>query len=303
MHAALLFTVLAMAAAAEPLTPGNYTRTLQVGGRERSYLVHVPPKYDATKPTPVVLVFHGAWTNGNTTVLYSGMNRTADDKNFIAVYPNGTGPSEGTLFWNAGKWVRRQVADPPDDVEYVRKLLDDLDTVAKVDHKRTFATGISNGGMMCYKLASDLSDRIAAIAPIAGTLAFDDPHPKRPVPVLHFHGTEDKLVPYQGPKNPSEKLLGLKSVDETIHTWVKLNGCPEPASVESLPNKADDGTTVQRHVYSPGKDNSEVILIEIVGGGHTWPGRPFPLQIFGRTTRDINANEMIWDFFERHPMP
>src|SRR3954466_15871653 len=116
MHAALLCTVLAMTAAAEPLTPGNYTRTLQVEGRERSYIVHVPPKYDASKPTPVVLVFHGAWTNANLTVMYSGMNRPADEKNFVAVYPNGTGPNEGTLFWNAGNWVRRQIANPPDDV-------------------------------------------------------------------------------------------------------------------------------------------------------------------------------------------
>src|SRR3954471_20870221 len=105
MHAAaLLFTVLAMAASAEPLTPGNYTRTLQVAGRERSYVVHVPTQYDAKQPTPVVLVFHGAWTNANITVLYSGMNRTGDDKNFIVVYPNGTGPTESTLFWNAREW-------------------------------------------------------------------------------------------------------------------------------------------------------------------------------------------------------
>jgi polyhydroxybutyrate depolymerase len=302
MHAALLCTVLAMAAS-EPLSPGNSTRTLQVAGRERSYIVHVPAKYDATKPTPVVLIFHGAFTNGSITQLYSGMNRTADEKDFIAVYPNGTGPTEATLFWNAGKWVRKHLPDPPDDVQFVRALLDDLTSVAKVDTKRTFATGISNGGMMCYKLAAELSDRIAAIAPIAGTLAFDNPQPKRPVPVIHFHGTEDQLVPYKGLKSASDKNLVLKSVDETIRTWVKLNGCPEPAAVESLPNKKDDGTTVVRHVYSPGKENSEVVLIEIVGGGHTWPGRPFPLQLFGRTTHDIYANDMLWDFFEQHPMP
>ncbi len=303
MNAALVCCLLAIGAAAEPLAPGNYTRTLQVGGRERSYLVHVPPKYDPKQPTPVVLVFHGAWTNAAITVAYSGLNSTADEKNFIAVYPNGTGPRDTMLFWNAGDWVKRRLREPPDDVKFIGAVLDDLTTVANTDRKRIYATGISNGGMMCYKLAAEMADRIAAIAPISGTLSFDDPKPKRPVPVLHFHGTEDKLVPFDGPKTASEKLLGLKSVDETIRTWCKLDGCPEKPKIESLPDKADDGTTVRRLTYGPGKDGSEVILIEIKGGGHTWPGRSMPIELFGRCTRDISANHMMWDFFQRHPLP
>jgi polyhydroxybutyrate depolymerase len=293
----------AVGAGAEPLEAGNYTRTLQVGGRERSYIVHVPPKYDPKHPSPVVLVLHGAWTNANITVAYSGLSRTADGKNFIAVYPNGTGPRESTLFWNAGDWAKGRLRDPPDDVKFIGAVLDDLGTVATVDAKRVYATGISNGGMMCYKLAADMAERIAAIAPISGTLSFNDPQPKRAVPVLHFHGTEDTLVPFDGPKMAAEKLMGLKSVDDTIRTWVKLDGCPENPKVESLPDKADDGTTVRRFTYGPGKEGSEVILIEIKGGGHTWPGRPMPIELFGRCTRDISANDMLWDFFERHPLP
>ncbi len=199
MYAALLFSLFAVMASAEPLQPGSHTRTVHVDGRERSYLVHVPPKYDSKRPTPVVLALHGAWTNGPITALYSGLNRTADEQNFIAVYPNGTGLRDTALFWNSGH------LDKPvfgiqlvDDVKFIGALLDDLGTVTNIDPKRVFATGISNGGMMCYRLAAEMSDRIAAIAPISGTLCLDDCHPKRPVSVLHFHGTQDKLVPYDG---------------------------------------------------------------------------------------------------------
>ena len=181
------------------------------------------------------------------------------------------------MFWNSGG--RDQVVfarKPPDDVKFIGALLDDLRTVVNIDPKRVFATGISNGGMMCYRLSAEMSDRIAAIAPIAGTLCLDDCHPTRPVPVLHFHGTEDKLVPYDGGRSAARDLLHCKSVDETIQTWAKIDGCPQKPTIEALANKVDDGTKVVRHTFGPGTDGSEVILIEIKGGGHTWPGRPLP---------------------------
>ena len=307
MNAAILCSLLALAASNESLAPGNYTRSVQADGRERSYLVHIPKKYDAKHPTPVVLILHGAWTNGPITAVYTGLNGTADDNNFIAVYPNGTGLGDTALFWNCGRGNRLPMADrtPPDDVAYIGKVLDDLGTVANVDLKRIYATGISNGGMMCYRLAAEMSDRIAAIAPIAGTLCFDDIHLKRPVPVLHFHGTEDKLVPYDGSKSAARDMLNCKSVDDTIRTWAKLDGCPATGKIEELPKKTDDGTSIRRHTFAPGKDGSEVILIEIIGGGHTWPNRPsLPAieGVLGKSTSQISANEMIWEFFEKHPM-
>jgi len=155
--------------AATPLAPGDHARTLQVDGRERSYLVHTPPKYDPKQPTPVVLILHGAGTNAQIMVR------------------------------------------------------DDLATVVNVDPKRVFATGMSNGGMMCYRLASELSDRIAAIAPVSGTMAIPDYKPKRPVPVIHFHGTADNIVPFNGPKG-TPKFLTFKSVEETIRLCAKTIG-------------------------------------------------------------------------------
>ena len=307
MNAATLCSLLALAASNDSLAPGNYTRTVQADGRERSYLVHIPKKYNAKHPTPVVLILHGAWTNGPITALYTGLNGTADDNNFIAVYPNGTGLGNTALFWNCGVHNRNTVLGrtPPDDVAFIGKVLDDLGTVASVDPKRIYATGISNGGMMCHRLAAEMSDRIAAIAPIAGTLCLDDIHPKRPVPVLHFHGTADKLVLYDGGKNAARELLNCKSVDETVRAWVRLDGCPDKPKVEELPHKEGDPTSVKRFTYGPGKDRSEVILIQITGGGHNWPGRPILPGIdslLGPITPDISANDMIWDFFQKHPM-
>ena len=131
------------------------------------------------------------------------------------------------LTWNAGGFQGKE--GKPDDVAFIAKVLDDLATVVNVDPKRVYVTGMSNGGMMCYRLAAELSDRIAAIAPVAGTMAIDNYHPKRPVPVMHFHGTADKLVPFGGPGSGTPKFLGFKSVEDTIKICAKANGCPEEA--------------------------------------------------------------------------
>ena len=140
-----------MALAGDPIGPGDHVRSLKIGDASRSYLVHVPPKYDAKKPTPVVLVLHGAGTNGAITVSFCGTNKKADEAGFIAVYPNGTGLAGLMLTWNAGGFRGKE--GKADDVAYIAKVLDDLATVANVDPKRVYATGMSNGGMMCYRLA------------------------------------------------------------------------------------------------------------------------------------------------------
>jgi polyhydroxybutyrate depolymerase len=289
--------------AAEPdkLAPGDHTRTLQVDSQTRSYLVHVPPKYDSANPTPVVLIFHGAGMNASMMQRFSGMNGKADEAGFIAVYPNGTGAGPFLTF-NSGGVEWELVKKQPNDVTFVSQLLDDLTTVVNVDPKRIYATGMSNGGMMCYRLAAEMSDRIAAIAPVAGTMAVTEAKPKRPVPVLHFHGTEDRLVPYGGPDQRVPKFLTFKSVEDSVATWVKLNGCREEPVVEELPDTAEDGMKVTRKTYR-GDNGAEVVLVTVTGGGHTWPGRGAPFAPIGRSTRDISANDMIWEFFSRHRLP
>jgi polyhydroxybutyrate depolymerase len=286
--------------AVEPLTPGDHTRTLQVDGRTRSYIVHVPPKYDA-KPTPVVLAFHGAVTNAFIMALSTGLSAKADEAGFLVVYPNGTGKGDFFLFWNSGGFRGPKAEKPPNDVAFVKAILDDLPKVLSIDPKRVYATGISNGGMMCYRLAAELSERIAAIAPVSGTMAGEKCRPRRPVSVMHFHGTDDKLVPFNGPDEQTAKFLSFKSVDETIRIWAKIDGCPMKPQTIDLPSMADDGTSVKKKIYGPGKQGSEVILFVIQGGGHTWPGRTWPIPWLGKTTKNISANDLMWEFFQRHP--
>ena len=120
--------------------------------------------------------------------------------------------------------------------------------------------------------------------------------------VLHFHGTKDTLVLFGGPDDRIPKNLKFLSAEDSVLAWAKVDGCPEIPVVAEMPNIADDGTSVQRTTYGPGRDGSEVILYTIEGGGHTWPGREPPIPFLGKSTRDISANDLIWDFFQKHPM-
>lgn len=190
-----------------------------------------------------------------------------------------------------------------DDVGFVRQLLDELARIVNVDPQRVYATGYSNGAMMSYRLASELSDRIAAIAPVAGPMGTANCKPTRPVPVIHFHGTNDRLAPFEGGVvSFGFTQVDFYSVEHSIQTWVKANGCPEKPLVTDEPDKADDGMTVKRRVYGPGKQGAEVVLVIVEGGGHTWPGRAPRQRVQGASTRDISANDLIWKFFQKHPL-
>lgn len=285
---------------ADPLGPGDHTRRLTVDERQRSYLIHIPPNYDAEKPTPVVVILHGAGMNSALTVPFTGMSTKSDEAGFLAVYPNGTGNGI-FLTWNAGGRTVRMAENAPDDVKFIASLLDDLATVVNVDPKRVYATGMSNGGMMCYRLAAELSDRIAAIAPVAGAIAIEESKPLRAVSVIHFHGRADKMVPFDGPNKGTPKFLTFKSVEESVTIWRKINECPDEPTLTALPDKQDDGTKVTQKTYGPGREGAEVVLIEIEGGGHTWPGQKSPISLIGRSTLDISASDLLWEFFQKHP--
>lgn len=287
--------------AAEPLSPGDHTRTLTVDELQRTYLVHVPKNYDPEKQTPVVLALHGAAMNGSMMIWFSGLSEKSEEAGFIVVYPSGTGIGPCRV-WNAGGFTKTMAEGSADDVKYIGALLDDLVTVANVDTKRVFATGISNGGMMCYRLAAEMADRIAAIAPVAGAIAIAESKPIRPVSVMHFHGKSDKLVTFRGPKKDLPQFLMFKSVEESIAIWRKINECPDEPTTSEFSDKEDDGTRVIRKSYGPGKDGAEVVLIEIKGGGHTWPGVKPPISLIGKSTFDISANDVMWEFFQKHPM-
>ena len=239
------------------LTPGDHTRTLRVGELERRYRVYVPKNYDASKAAPVVVVYHGGGGNPESMIRLTGMNAKADEAGFLVVYPFGTGKLANTLLtFNGGECCGYAMQNKVDDVGFTRELLDDLASVANVDADRVFATGLSNGGIMSHYVASELSDRIAAIAPVGGPLMMETPRNKRPVPVMHFHGTADEFAPFQG--GFGKGFLGrngitkFRSVDHTIQNWVKANGCTNEPEITALPDKADDGMKVTRKTWGGG---------------------------------------------------
>jgi polyhydroxybutyrate depolymerase len=290
------------------LISGDFTRSVTVGDLKRRYRVHMPEKYDATKPTPVVVVFHGGGGNPESMVRLTGMNTKSEQAGFIVVYPFGTGRLEDhMLTFNGGECCGYAMQNKIDDVAFTRALLDDLAAVTNLDASRVFATGLSNGGIMSHYVASELSDRIAAIAPVGGPLMMDAPNAKRPVPVMHFHGTGDEFAPFKGGYGKgsfgrSKGVTDFKSVDHTIQSWVKANGCKAEPEVVALPDKVDDGMKSTRKKWSGGKDGSEVVLIEIENGGHTWPGLKPTVAMLGPSTLDISANDLMWEFFQKHPM-
>jgi polyhydroxybutyrate depolymerase len=291
------------------VSAGESLRVISVGESERRYRCHVPESYNAAEPTPLIIAFHGGGGNPESMIRLSGLNEKSEEAGFIVAYPYGSGrnPDRGLTF-NGGDCCGYAQRRGVDDVAFVRALLDDLERAANVDPNRVFATGLSNGGIMTYYVASELSERIAAIAPIAGPMMTDSCDPKRPVPVMHFHGTGDELAPFNGgrgkgsPGVPAFLRPEFNSVEYSIQNWINANGCDSEPKVEQLPDKADDGMRVTRKVWGGGKNGAEVVLIEIQNGGHTWPGQKPISAILGESTMDISANDLMWDFFQKHPL-
>jgi polyhydroxybutyrate depolymerase len=267
-----------------PRPPTDETRTLTWQGRERSFRVHVPTGYQGL-PTPLVFNFHGFGSDAWQQEIFSKMTGKADAAGFIVVYPNGTGFPRG---WNGGTCCGN--TQDVDDVGFVGAMIDDLSRSLCVDPKRVYATGMSNGGFLSHRLACELADRIAAVGPVAGVMGVSPCTPARPISVMHFHGTADTIVPYDG-----GGLLNFASVADTIAGWVVRNGCTAPAE-ESFARGDSRCET-----YRACQAGAEVTLCTVDGGGHTWPGGT-PVPTLGHTTQDLIANDAMWEFFAAHPL-
>jgi polyhydroxybutyrate depolymerase len=229
----------------------------------------------------------------------TGMSRKSDEAGFLVVYPEGSGSKE-LRTWEAGQRRGSDDSDHPDDVAFVRALLGELPKHLSIDATRVYAAGISNGGMLCYKLASELSDRFAAIASVAGPTAYEISRPTERVPILHFHGTADRVVPWTGPAKGTPAMIRFDSVERTMSRWIEFNQCDAMPTISAEPDRVRDGTQVTRKYFTPRPGGAEVILYLIEGGGHTWPGQPPQFAFAGRSTKDIVANDIIWEFFSRH---
>ena len=285
-----------MASAAQDSTwIERFVTTSDVG--RRAYYVHLPKSYDGKKSYPVVLNFHGGMSRADQQREISRMDEAADKEGFIVVYPQGTGRTR-LLTFNAGACCGYAANTKIDDVGYTRQILDDLEKTYSVDRRRIYATGYSNGAMLCYRLACELSDRIAAIAPVSGTMGVEGPKPNRPVPVLHIHGLQDRNVPFAGGKGENQfQPNPHRSVDSTLQWWRKVNRC------EKEP-KTTDNVDYERVSFGSEDGGASIELYKIKEGGHTWPGgSEFGSHLnLGKVVKTVSANKIIWDFFNLHPM-
>ena len=263
-------------------------------GRLRNYIVFLPQNYNGTDKLPVVFNLHGYTVNMTQQMNYSRMNIVADTAGFIVVYPNAVNTA-----WN---W---RISGPPNvnDVGFIDALIDTLSAHYRIDVTRIYCCGLSMGGHMSNRLACELSNRIAAIASVAGTMAQSIANtcsPNHSMPVLLMHGTADPILPYNG---KSERL----AVDTLLAKWANFNLCTQSDTI-TVPNLDTlDGCTVQKINYTYCSDSADVILYKVINGGHTWPGGDtnylhIPGYDLGNTNFDINASEIIWNFFKNYKL-
>jgi polyhydroxybutyrate depolymerase len=250
---------------------------------------------------PLVLNLHGGMGKAELQRRMSGMNAVADKHGFIVVYPDGTGLTR-MLTFNAGSCCGYAKRVNVDDVGFINALLDDVEQRYKVDPHRVYATGFSNGAMMCYRLACELSHRLAAVAPVSGDLGVDGPLPRRPVPIIHFHGLEDQNSPFHGGVGTNQfQPTPHRSIPDTIDWWVKANHC------ESQPVRSEVAADFERKEYQPraGVQGAPIVLYVLPKGGHSWPGGEDVAAHLGtgNLVKSVNASELIWEFFQQHPLP
>jgi polyhydroxybutyrate depolymerase len=266
------------------------SRTFSHDGLNRSYILYQPSSYAGQSDLPLVFVLHGFTQTAQSIMNYSGFNAVADTAGFIVAYPSGISAAWNT---NAGF----PGGSTADDVGFLLALTDSLAQELSIDMDRVYVCGMSAGGFMSYRMACEAGDRIAAVASVTGTIspaAFQDCHPQRAVPIMQIHGTSDIIVPFNG----SQANIPVPTL---IDFWVAANNCPDTPEVTALPDIVQEGSTVDRIVYAPCTSDSEVHLLRVNNGGHTWPGA-LANSGLGNTNQDILASVEIWQFFVRHTL-
>ena len=304
----------ARADAAPPrlVSSGDHNFTIRVDELDRRYTVHVPPGYNGMASAPVVIMLHGGGGTGKAAATETGWASKADEAGFLAVFPDAmppdpTRPSRfrgNPQLWNDGsdRFYPGQTA--PDDIGFVNAMLDEMITQFAVDQRQIFVTGFSNGASMSFRIGAELSNRIAAIAPVAGALWLEPLRLECPVSMIYITGTADPLNPIEGgvPRlatGHSDKIRAKPKppVRDTILKWRKALECP------NTPRSTSQANGVRTEIYGPGRGGAEVVYVTVEGLGHTWAGGRSLLPEFmvGKRSDKIKATDMIWEFFQKHP--
>ncbi|MBH0774764.1 alpha/beta hydrolase family esterase [Nocardia bovistercoris] len=294
--------------AAPAPAPGESTLSFAALGKSGSYIRNVPPGAD--RPLPLILDLHGYLEPAALEHASTGFGPHGMANGYLTITPQ---IDELAL-------PRWEQGENSVDIAYLGELLTHIESTVCVDLRRVYAAGLSMGGFTSSALACRFSDRIAAIAPVAGLQDFAWCDTTRPVPVISFHGTADPIVAYEGGLGPNARLLpasdgsgsagsrgdrpsangpGAQSITADADAWARRNGCGsgDPAEQWVAPE------VVLRSYPCP--QEGEVQLYSIVGGGHVWPGTAAtfsPAPLVGASTVAVDATELIWDFFRAHPM-
>ena len=298
----------------EPLTVGEHEVRVRHDGVDRYALVRIPPGgTDSHVRLPVVLAFHGGSGNADQFRRTNGLDDLAVSEGFILVHPQGIGLLDARIgrlgTWNVGFCCGRAGDLGVDDVGFVARLLDELERRAPVDRSRVFATGHSNGGMLSFRLAEGLPERIRGIAPLGGAALPEEPL-THPVALLHIHSRDDPRALYEGGLGPPFPLTGRRvehpSVPQVLDEWRRANGCDAEFVVEetrTAPPPAGTGSAdheAELLVWSGCRDAHPVRHWRMTGAGHGWPGdlAPTPLSdVMGPPSTVIHAATEIWEFF------
>jgi polyhydroxybutyrate depolymerase len=274
-------------------------QTLAYGGLERTYVVRLPPASSTrVSRVPLVLVLHGGGGNAANAENMTGFTEKARKEGFIVVYPDGTGRLQDKLLtWNAGHCCAYAMNNDVDDVGFIRALIDELVRRYPVDSRRVYVTGMSNGGMMSHRLGRELSDRVAAIAPVVATVFGDEEAPGHAVPALMINGMLDENVPYQGGAPGGRGARGWDGTPtqpalKQVEFWARANGCkPEPGRDENAKWIA------WRSACPKG---AEVRLYLVKDNGHAWPGGQPGSRRGDTPSTAMSATDVIWEFFAAH---
>jgi len=260
---------------------GENSGSIISGNQTRQYLLYIPEGYDGKTNLPLVFLFHGSSMTSKQVMETTNLSKVADKKKFIIAAPEGIYP------WPRNSWNANLSPEGVNDVKFVKDLIREISSKMTIDKKRIYATGYSGSARMSSRLACELSNVIAAIGPVAGLYCPENCATTRSVSVIAFHGTADNIA--------------LFNAEIAVSDWVEINGCKKTPMTRKI---SKDVTQIS---YSGCKGNAEVVFFRINGGGHTWPDSPiadsFEKLGFGKTNKDINASNLIWSFFEAHPLP
>lgn len=275
---------------------GDFQLQINVDGRPRIYVVHVPSTARPGEPAPLLVVLHAAGQAPTAMRSLAGMHQFTDPLGWMVAYP---------VAFN-GSWVAGDdpMSPPVDDAQFILEMLDAIAAEVDIDPARVFAAGYSRGGLMAQSLACDLESRFAAVATVAASQSVwisEGCQLDRPVPIALFLGDEDTAFPWEGELGETDIYYSAVAAADW---WAEQNGCEGGPTIEPLPDVEDDGTTVERWSHAGCDAGADVVLFGIRGGGHTWPGAATSQNpALGRVSNDIVASREIVEFFEAHPRP